>query len=550
MMKNIAIVWILLASVAHAQSSSVKVWDGTRTSTVRDTGASDSLNVAIVDGSGNQVTTFGGGTQYAEDAALGSVPTGTLSIVRRTDTLGTLTPIVDDAVSLRCNNRGALWVRHDGALTVDGSAVTQPISGSVTCNAGTNLNTSALATEATLSTLNSKVTACNTGAVVVSSAPTTAVTGTFFQATQPVSGTVTVTDGAGALNTIVDSGSLTCNAGTNLNTSALATVAKQPALGTAGAAAADVISVQGIASMTPLLVNGSAVTQPVSIAGNQSVNISQMNGVATTMDNGVSGTGVQRVTLASNSTGVVGLSTGANVIGALTANQSVNQTQVNGVAVSTGNGVTGTGTQRVSIASDSTGTVVLATGAATIGALSANQSVNQTQVNGVAVLAGNGVAGTGAQRVTIASDNTAFTVNAAQSGTWTVQPGNTANTTPWLVSAIPTTAGGLTTYHLISAATTNATVVKASAGQLYGWYLYNSNAAARKLAFHNTAATPTAGASIFFTVTIPAGAGANVEFTNGIPFSAGIAITTVTGLADADSAAVALNDLNINLFYR
>lgn len=43
-----------------------------------------------------------------------------------------------------------------------------------------------------------------------------------------------------------------------------ATLAKQPALGTAGTASADVISVQGIASMTALKVDGSAVTQPVS----------------------------------------------------------------------------------------------------------------------------------------------------------------------------------------------------------------------------------------------------------------------------------------------
>lgn len=44
-------------------------------------------------------------------------------------------------------------------------------------------------------------------------------------------------------------------------------------------------------------------------------------------------------------------------------------------------------------------------------ALAANQSVNQTQINGVTVLAGNGVSGTGSQRVNIASDNTPFTVN-------------------------------------------------------------------------------------------------------------------------------------------
>lgn len=43
-----------------------------------------------------------------------------------------------------------------------------------------------------------------------------------------------------------------------------ATAAKQPALGTAGAASADVITVQGVASMTALNVDGSAVTQPVS----------------------------------------------------------------------------------------------------------------------------------------------------------------------------------------------------------------------------------------------------------------------------------------------
>lgn len=43
-----------------------------------------------------------------------------------------------------------------------------------------------------------------------------------------------------------------------------ATAAKQPALGTAGTASADVITVQGIASMTALKTDGSAVTQPVS----------------------------------------------------------------------------------------------------------------------------------------------------------------------------------------------------------------------------------------------------------------------------------------------
>lgn len=42
------------------------------------------------------------------------------------------------------------------------------------------------------------------------------------------------------------------------------TAAKQPSLGTAGTASANVITVQGIASMTALVVDGSASTQPIS----------------------------------------------------------------------------------------------------------------------------------------------------------------------------------------------------------------------------------------------------------------------------------------------
>jgi hypothetical protein len=56
----------------------------------------------------------------------------------------------------------------------------------------------------------------------------------------------------------------------------------------------------------------------------QPVNVAQINGVTTTMGNGVSGTGVQRVTVASDSTGVVGLAAGTNGIGKLTANAGVN----------------------------------------------------------------------------------------------------------------------------------------------------------------------------------------------------------------------------------
>lgn len=52
--------------------------------------------------------------------------------------------------------------------------------------------------------------------------------------------------------------------------------------------------------------------------------------------------------------------------------------------------------------------------------VSAQQPTNTAQINGVTVTMGNGAAGTGVQRVTIASDSTGQ-VNAIESGTWTVR---------------------------------------------------------------------------------------------------------------------------------
>lgn len=88
------------------------------------------------------------------------------------------------------------------------------------------------------------------------------------------------------------------------------TAAKQPALGTAGTASADVITIQGIAAMTALKVDGSAVTQPVSgtVTANLAagvnnigdVDVLTVNGVAPAFGTGVRGATVQRVTIATD----------------------------------------------------------------------------------------------------------------------------------------------------------------------------------------------------------------------------------------------------------
>lgn len=77
--------------------------------------------------------------------------------------------------------------------------------------------------------------------------------------------------GGGAAGTVtVSSSALPTGASTS---------AKQPALGTAGTASLDVLTIQGVASMTPVRVDGSGVTQPVS--GTVTANFGTLNGVAT-----------------------------------------------------------------------------------------------------------------------------------------------------------------------------------------------------------------------------------------------------------------------------
>jgi len=110
--------------------------------------------------------------------------------------------------------------------------------------------------------------------------------------------------------------------------------------------------------------------------------------------------------------------------------------------------------------------------------------------------------------------------------------------------------GGANVYHLATTASTSPTSIKSSAGKVTGWYVYNNNGSARKVAFHNTATAPVAGTSVYFSIVIPPLSAANVSYPAGINFSSGIGMTTTTGLADSDATAVAATDLIINIFWK
>lgn len=159
----------------------------------------------------------------------------------------------------------------------------------------------------------------------------------------------------------------------------------------------------GTAAFGKLSANAGVTIGAVEIAAAQTLgtvttvstvtNLSQLGGAAIAMGSGLTGTGVQRVVLATD----VALPTGSNVIGALSANQSVNVAQMNGVTVLMGNGASGTGAQRVTIANDSTGILAGVTTVSTV--------TNLSQMGGVAIALNTGTRSTGTQRVTIATDD-------------------------------------------------------------------------------------------------------------------------------------------------
>ena len=71
-----------------------------------------------------------------------------------------------------------------------------------------------------------------------------------------------------------------------------------------------------------------------------------------------------------------------------------------------------------------------------LGTVTANQGTspwvnNISQFGGNNIVTGTGASGVGIPRVTVSNDSN---ILATQSGSWTVQPGNTANTTPWLTT--------------------------------------------------------------------------------------------------------------------
>lgn len=172
-------------------------------------------------------------------------------------------------------NGVAAMVSNSDPLPISDAGGSITVDGSVTANAGTNLNTSALALES--------------GGNLAGAATSLAIIDDWDETDRakvnPIVGQAGVQGGSGTVSALTQRvvlatdvalpagtnaiGKLAANSGVDIGDvdvtscalpTGASTAAKQPALGTAGSASTDVITVQGIAAMTPLLVTASAGT--------------------------------------------------------------------------------------------------------------------------------------------------------------------------------------------------------------------------------------------------------------------------------------------------
>jgi len=397
-----------------------------------------------------------------------------------------------------------------------------------------------------------------------------------------VDGTVTANAGTGPWPVTDNSGSLTVDnstlsvVGGGLEATALRVTLASDSTGVVSVDdGGGALTVDGTVAVSgTVTVDGSGVTQPVS--GTVTANLGATdNAVLDTIETNtdsltVVGGGLEatalRVTIANDSTGVVSIDDNG---GSVTVDGTVG---ISGTVTVDGSGVT----QPVSAAS-----LPLPTGAST----SANQSTIIGHLDGVEGLlttidsdtstlavTGGGTE-TGALRVTIANNSTGvvsvddnggaltvdnggtFAVQAAQSGTWTVQPGNTANTTPWLTTPTPATSGGLSIFRSIDLDESEEEV-KGTAGQVFGMWVSNLATSTRFIKFYNaTAANVTVGTTTpVITWAIPGNSTDDIsavfESTMGIAFGTAITVAATTGVADNDTGAPGANEVLVNIFYK
>ena len=242
------------------------------------------------------------------------------------------------------------------AIKVDGSGVTQPVSGTVTANAGTNLNTSALALEsggnlaAIKSDSDSIVTNTSNTATNTTNIPN--VIGTAGSAT-PSKGlvvqgsdyggtakaqTLKVDSSGNAQVAITNTPTVTANAGTNLNTSALALETG----GNLATTATNTGTIAGAVSSSKMQVNVTNTSIPVT------------QSTASNLNATVVGTGTFAVQDSTTETNTGNIATNTTPLTSSSAGGYVRQDSTGTIAKETGGNLATVATNTTGVAKDAT----------------------------------------------------------------------------------------------------------------------------------------------------------------------------------------------------
>ena len=167
--------------------------------------------------------------------------------------------------------------------------------------------------------------------------------------------------------------------------------------------------------------------------------------------------------------------------------------------------------------------------------LRSGAQVVQPSYAGVLATTGNGASGTGVARVTIANDSTGVVgLNAGSNLIGFTVP-----------SASATTTNSASTYYLTSAASTNSTNIKASAGNVYTIRAVNTTATIYYLRMYNASSAPTCSSATNFIESIPipastSGGGIAINQTVGQAYSTGISFCLTGGGSSSDNTNAAV----------
>jgi hypothetical protein len=169
------------------------------------------------------------------------------------------------------------------------------------------------------------------------------------------------------------------------------------------------------------------------------------------------------------------------------------------------------------------------------GTVTANQggapwAENITQLGGTAIDTNSGNKSAGTLRVVLATDQPALT-----------------NTQP--VQDKVASSGGEVPYHNLSANTTNFTNVKGVACQLYGFDLSNTSSSTIFVKFYDKATAPSTGDTPKRTIQVPANSTVARTIPKGMQFASGFGWAATGAVADNDTTAIAAScviDFDLN----